>query len=485
MTTTIFWHDYEAWGADPRVDRASQFAGIRTTLDLEEIGEPLSLYCRPTPDRLPHPKACLITGITPQHAWELGVPEAEFVRQIHQQFSEPGTCVAGYNSIRFDDELSRQLFYRNFYDPYEREWKNGNSRWDIIDMLRLCFAVRPEGIEWVRNEDGWPVFKLELLTKANGLVHESAHDALSDVRATIAMARRVKQAQPRLFQYVFELRSKHKVLAAIDLKTQKPLLHVSSMYPASRHCVAPVMPLAMHPQESNGVLLYDLSVDPAPWLGLDVERMQYHLFTARKDLQEGEARLPVSVLYTNRCPVVAPLSVLDGAPPVPALDMDAVRRHWQLLQNNPGFLQTLLQVYNQRPKPEAGSDDPDRQIYSGGFFSDADKRLMTEIRGLDAGQLVAQKQRLLASMQDARLPEMLFRYRARNFPHTLDGDEMRRWKQWCQQNWSETATGLDMNSCRELILQERADPANAGKSAILEELEEWLLALEQWAASPV
>jgi exodeoxyribonuclease I len=489
MTKTIYWHDYEAWGADPRQDRASQFAGIRTNLELEEVGEPLMMYCQPSPDRLPHPKACLITGISPQKAKAQGLPEAEFVRRIHQQFAEPGTCVAGYNNIRFDDELSRQLFYRNFYDPYEREWKNGNSRWDIIDMLRLCQAVRPDGIQWVRQDDGSPVFKLELLTQANGLLHDAAHDALSDVRATIAMARKVKQAQPRLYDYVFELRNKQRVQALIDWDKQKPFWHVSAMYSSSCSCIAPVMPLAAHPHENNGVLLYDLTVDPSPWLTMDVERLSYYLFTARKDLEEGEQRLPVMLMHSNRCPVIAPFSIVNDAPALAAIDQQQLRRHWQLLRENPDFVRSVVMAFAQRPKLQNTSADPDLQLYSGGFFADADKRLMVALRKMSATELATQSSRLEATMQDPRLPEMLFRYRARNFPHSLTAAEQQRWKQLCGQRWLPrtgqaaaqiTHSALDLLSCREQINLERADPANAGKTTVLDELEQWLNELEQW-----
>ncbi len=71
--------------------------------------------------------------------------EAEFIARIHAELAHPGTCGVGYNSIRFDDEFTRYTLYRNFYDPYAREWQNGCSRWDIIDMLRLTRALRRRG----------------------------------------------------------------------------------------------------------------------------------------------------------------------------------------------------------------------------------------------------------------------------------------------------------------------------------------------------
>jgi exodeoxyribonuclease-1 len=211
MTFSFYWHDYETWGADPSRDRPAQFAGVRTDASLNIIGKPLMAYCRPGDDLLPHPEACLVTGITPQQARAQGVCEAEFFELIHQQLSHPGTCGVGYNNIRFDDEITRYGLFRNFFDPYAREWQNGNSRWDTIDMVRLTHALRPEGIEWPTREDGTPSFRLEQLTLANNIAHQGAHDALSDVYASIDLARLVRARQPRLFDFALELRNKKKL----------------------------------------------------------------------------------------------------------------------------------------------------------------------------------------------------------------------------------------------------------------------------------
>lgn len=492
MAATIYWHDYEAWGADARRDRASQFAGVRTDFDLNEIDLPLVIYCQPSADRLPHPKACLITGITPTLAQQLGLPEAEFVRQIHEQFSKAQTCVAGYNSIRFDDELSRQLLYRNFYDPYEREWKNGNSRWDIIDTLRLCHALRPEGINWPRLDDGSPVFKLGALTSSNGLIHENAHDALSDVRATIALARKMKTAQPRFFQYAFDLRSKTRVQAMIDLASQKPFLHASSVYPARNSCLALVMPLAAHPQENNSILIYDLAVDPTPWLEMTAAELSETLFVGKKDLQEGQSRLPVSVLHTNRCPAIAPMSVMDEQLKVQSvIDWNESRRHWDLLRSNGRFLQQLLIALELRTQVQDSAfaqetdTDPDEQIYSGGFFSDADKRIMNSIRAMSSTELATKHEQLCVQFKDKRLPEMLFRYRARNFPGSLHSAEITRWQNFCRHKClnsedREENDTLNLLLCRKAIEQERAQNPDVEGLQLLVILEKYLLSLENW-----
>ena len=195
--TSLYWHDYETFGVDPRRDAPVQFAGIRTDVELNLVGDPLVIFCRPPTDRLPSPEACLVTGITPQQAMAEGVCEAEFISAIHAELSIPGTCGVGYNTLRFDDEVTRNCLYRNFFDPYEREWRNGNSRWDIIDMVRLTAALRPDGIEWPLDAEGKPSFRLELLTQVNGISHRGAHDALADVHATIDLARLIKKRQPK------------------------------------------------------------------------------------------------------------------------------------------------------------------------------------------------------------------------------------------------------------------------------------------------
>jgi len=307
VTASLFWYDFETTGINPRCDRPMQVAGIRTDENLNEIGEPLNLYCRLSPDILPHPQACLVTGIGPQVIAERGLPEAEFMARLHAEMAVPGTCTAGYNSLRFDDEVTRYSLYRNFYDPYGREWQGGNSRWDLIDLLRCAYALRPEGIEWPQV-DGRVSLRLELLTQANGLEHGQAHDALSDVRATIALARLVRERQPKLYDFIYKLRSKHEVQKQIRLL--EPLVHVSGRFAGERSYLSVVLPLAWHPTNRNALIVCDLQADPAPLLELDGEALRQRLYTRRDDLAAGELPVPLKLVHINRCPVLAPLSVL-------------------------------------------------------------------------------------------------------------------------------------------------------------------------------
>ena len=473
MSNSIYWHDYETFGVDPRRDRASQFAGVRTDEALNVIGEPLQIYCQPAPDFLPHPVSCLITGISPERALAEGVPEVEFTRRILAEFAQPQTCGAGYNSLRFDDELTRQLLYRNFHDPYEREWKNGNSRWDIIDMTRLCCALRPEGIVWPRRDDGAPSFRLEELTAANGIGHEHAHDALSDVQATIALARLIRDRQPKLYDYVYQLRDKSRVLAQLDILRKKPVLHVSSMYSAAHGALALVAPLTRHPTDRNGVIVYDLRQDPAEWMDLPLEAIQRRLFTRHDALEEGETRISLKVLHVNRCPVVVPSSLLDAPSAARfAIDPGKAREHWQMLVDNPAAIMKVASAFDRaQGGQDAPAEDPDFMIYSGGFFGEEDKRAMAQIRAAHPAQLAQWQQPL----RDPRLSEMLFRYRARNFPDSLGAQERQRWQAYCQQSLQRApdvpGAGVSAAQFAAELARARQDAPDSTQGPLLDSLE--------------
>ncbi|WP_027856157.1 exodeoxyribonuclease I [Marinobacterium jannaschii] len=425
---TFFWHDYETSGADPRRDRPMQFAGIRTDADLNIIEEPVMFYCKPADDLLPHPDACLITGITPQDALREGVSEAEFISRVHLELARPGTCGVGYNSLRFDDEVTRNTLYRNFYDPYAREWQNGCSRWDIIDMMRLTRALRPEGIHWPTYEDGTPSLRLEDLTKANGIDHGNAHDALSDVYATIEMAKLVRDKQPKLYEYVLNNRGKQAIGRMIDVSTYKPVLHVSSRYPAEWGNCAIVAPLANHPTNRNGVIVWDLREDPRALLDLPVEEIRRLLYTARADMAEGAPRIALKQLHINKCPIVAPAGMLNTAEAQRLnIDGDICRTHLQMLRGSDGLREKVAEVFNEN-RFEA-DNDPDLMIYSGGFFGDSDRSAMERIRNASPEELM----QLDPGFQDARLEEMLLRYKARNFPATLIDEERVQWEEYRKQ----------------------------------------------------
>ena len=469
---TIYWYDFETFGADPRRDRACQFAGVRTDEDLNIIGEPLVIYCSVADDFLPNPFACLVTGITPQVANRNGITEAEFINRINTEFSVPNTCVSGYNSIRFEDEITRRLLYRNFFDPYEREWKDGNSRWDIIDMLRLCSATRPEGIKWPKKENGCVSFKLDQLTVANGIEHEGAHDALGDVIATIEIAKLVKAKQPKLYNYVFHLKDKSKVQAEIDLVTQKPMLHVSMRYPASQGCIALVMPICIHPVKKNRVVIYDLSEDPQAWRDLSAGEIKERIQAPKDKLPEGANRIPLKTLRVNSCPIVTPREVLK---PEQAekfqIDVEACLAHWEQLQGDDEIKKKVSTVFSDESFPE--ETDPDLMIYSGAFFSDVDRELMEIVRATSPNDL----ERLDLPFRDGRLQEMFFRYRARNYPDTLNEADKERWLNFRKEKILARETiarfEKDMEKAWQKVNEEFDEESREKGQAVLNELQDY------------
>ena len=433
MSSSLFWYDYETTGIDPRRDRPLQVAGIRTDENLNEIGEPLNIYCQPSEDILPHPAACLVTGITPSRLAEQGLSEAEFMTRIHAELAQPGTCGGGYNSLRFDDEVTRYSLYRNFFDPYAREWQGGNSRWDLIDLVRSAYALRPEGIVWP-EEDGRVTLKLERLTAANGIAHGQAHDALSDVRATIALARLLRSKQPRLYDYLYQLRSKQRVLDQVRLL--QPLVHVSGRFAGARHYLALVLPLAWHPRNRNALIVCDLHGDISPLLDESAATLKQRLYTRREQLAEGELPVPLKLLHINRCPVLAPLSVLRDAD-IQRLQLDMPgyqARAEQLRTQAAQWQDKLAQVYGE--EQFAPNPDPEQQLYEG-FIGDRDRRLCEQVRLADPQRLGQQAW----PFDDGRLPALLFRYRARNFPASLSEAERQQWQVFCRQRLSQAEYG--------------------------------------------
>ena len=469
MAFTFYWHDYETFGVDPRADRPAQFAGVRTDAELNPVEEPLEVWCRLSPDYLPHPEACLLTGIGPATVERLGVRERDFITAIHSQLARPETCTVGYNSLRFDDEVTRSTLFRNLLDPYGREWQNGNSRWDLLDVLRLARAFRPEGLVWPELEDGTPSFRLEHLTAANGIPHGAAHTALADVWATLAIARKLKEAQPRLWDYALKARNKHWVRTQVDPGHPQAIIHVSGMFKAAQGAFSLMWPVGDQPGRSNEILLWDLRQPFEPFLDLDIAALRERLFTRSEELAlKGWSRLPVKTLHTNRCPmVVRDLRMLTPAVAERyGIDIPGAQARGAALQAQTGFLERL-RAANGATYSAVEGGDPDFSIYAGGFFSAADRTWMDRIVGTSPQELAA----LRPVFQDRRLADLFFRYRARNWPELLSPAEGIRWEAHCRgrRESPPVASLLGAAAFRETL--EKCRTLHPGKAGLWAELE--------------
>ncbi|WP_303746611.1 exodeoxyribonuclease I [Stenotrophomonas pigmentata] len=471
MAESFLFYDLETFGQDPRRTRIAQFAAVRTDANLKVIDEPVSFYVQPADDLLPSPIATLITGITPQHALAEGVSEAEAFARINELMSKPQTCTLGYNTLRFDDEFVRYGLFRNFHDPYEREWRSGNSRWDLLDMLRLVHALRPDGVNWPKREDGATSFKLEHLALANDVREGDAHEALSDVYATIGMAKRFREAQPRMWDYALRLRDKRYVGSLLDVVAMEPVLHISMRYPASRLCAAPVLPLARHPHINNRVIVFDLEGDIEPLLELSVEEITARLYTRAADLPEGQQRIPLKEVHLNKVPALVAWNHLRHAD-FERLDIDPAvieAKAEKLRALAPQLAEKARQVFA-RERTNDGPIDADASLYDG-FLAEGDKGLLSKVRTAPPDALAELEQRF----RDPRLPELLFRYRARNHPQTLDATARSRWDAYRQQRF--TIPGMAEQTLPEYVAQiaelreEHKD--NPASLALLDALDQW------------
>jgi exodeoxyribonuclease-1 len=453
MPASFYWYDLETSGTDPRWDRVIQFAGVRTDMDLQPVGDEQSFYIQLPDDVLPNPDATLVTGITPEHTRQQGISEWHALAQVEKLFAEPDTCVVGYNSLRFDDEFVRYGFYRTLRDPYAREWQNGNSRWDIIDLVRATGALRPAGITWPVGEDGLPVYRLELLTQANDLEHGHAHDALSDVHATIAMARLIKQNQPKLFDYFLNLRRKKSIRKLLEPTGANVCIHVSGMYPRSQFGTAPVVSVCRHPRNSNSIVVADLSQDVEPLLNWSAERIREALFA-----RGAAVRPPLKEIRVNRCPFVAELAVLTPEN-WSRLGFDAKQiKERQRRLAAPGIAQKVAKVYDGQTQEPAL--DVEAALYEG-FLQDADRRrCATFAEQLGEGDWVD------LDYSDQRLGTLAQRLKARSFASLLSPEEGQEWHEFVSRKLHHaSAPWLTLAGFQARLQALLSDPSGSGSGS--------------------
>jgi len=461
MAQTFFFYDLETSGLNPRQDRIMQFAGQRTDMSLKPIGEPYNLLVTLNDDTLPSPDALMVTGITPQKTVEEGYSEAQFARMLSEEIFTSETIAVGFNNIRFDDEFIRHLLWRNFHDPYEWSWKDGRSRWDLLDVVRLTRALRPEGINWPLDAKGEPSNRLELITDANGIAHENAHDALADVTALIAVTKLIKQKQPQLYDYLLKMRDKKVVQQLVNVDDKKPFVYASGRYDKEFAKTTVAFPLTT--SRNGGVVVYDLRYDPTPFVELDTNELAAKIFASWEERQaENFVKLPVKELQYNRCPAVAPLGVLeqgDGWQKI-SLDAETIQKHQNILLKHPDFVEKLRSIFENKPAFKK-LPDPEAQLYDG-FLDDCDRLRVEAVRNADERELAD----FHPEFQDERLAPLLLHYKARNFPRSLSEDDLVQWEAWRSQHLQAQLPGFMAS------LQRLASTAT-DEQFILQELQLW------------
>ena len=424
MAASFFFYDLETSGFSSREARIMQFAGQRTDMQLRPVGEPVNVLIKLTDDILPDIDATFITGITPQQTLMDGVTEAEFLHLFTNEVATPGTIFLGFNTVRFDDEFMRTLHYRNFYDPYEWQWQEQRSRWDMLDVVRMTRALRPAGIQWPFDAKGNPTNRLELLTALNKLEHEHAHDALSDVEATIAVARLIRSKQEKLFDYLLTMRDKKKIAELVE--KPEPFVYTSGKYPGEFEKTTVAVQVCPHPKRAGSMFVFDLRHDPADWVSKTPEQLA-EAWKWKKD--STDPRLPVKMLQYNHCPAVAPLGVLDAdSQKRLQIDLKLVAKHAAALKKDPQFVDNLCKASDMLEKHQQGrfitdEKDVDNQLYDG-FFANEDKTAMSVVRAARPEELGD----LGLKFRDQRLTALLPLYKARNYPKQLTDEERAAWE---------------------------------------------------------
>ncbi|HUY53227.1 MAG TPA: exodeoxyribonuclease I [Candidatus Dormibacteraeota bacterium] len=461
MSESYFFYDLETSGLNPRESRIMQFAGQRTDYDLKLIGQPYNFLVKLANDSLPSPQAIMVTGITPQMTLSDGISEAEFLKIFNQQISVPGTTFVGYNNVRFDDEFIRFTNYRNFYDPYEWHYKDGRKRWDILDVIRMTRSLRPAGINWPTAEDDTPTNKLTDITGANNIAHQAAHDAMADVLALIEVAKLIKQQQPKLFNYLgTNMPNKNDIIKM--LHDGEPLVYTFGGYQAHPQKTTAIVFLADF--EDGGILVYDLRHDPKFFTDMSVDKLK-----AVINREDDTISTPFFVIKPNKCPALAPLSVLDEASEINIdLDQTTINKHLASFkkydhQLSDVALKIFKQLYSDR---NFDSDSVDSELYDN-FFDRSDSAKLINIRDADP-KLLSSNEHIF---NDSRLNRLILLYKARNYPKYLNSEEITEYEGYRQKLLFAGGPNSRLSKfAAELVMLEKDSSLSQDQRYLLEEL---------------
>ncbi len=469
LKMNFLFYDLETTGLKPSLHRIMQFAAILTDENLQELKR-VNWLIKLNPEVLPNPWAILTTAITPQST-QKGISEPEFLKKLHQELLLPNTIITGFNTIDFDDEFMRFTLWRNFYDAYEWQWKDGRSRWDILSLVRTTRALRPEGINWPFKPDGTPTNTLEELAKANKLEHTSAHDALSDVEVTLDIARLIKLKQPKLFDFHLKLKDKNMAASYLDLESPKPVVHITPRFPSGDLHTSIVFPLCPTPGRAGGILVYDLRYDPTEFFKLSPAQLKRLTYTNKNHLGEyQEKRLPVKMVQFNKAPSLAPLEVIT---PQTAkninLDLKQIQQNLAKLKANlTSFSQKVYEAYKPDDKKWPAKTDPDLQLYDG-FLNDADRNASAAVRVASLKDLKLNK----FEFEDSRLPKLLTLYKARNYPKALSQPEKLDWVEYLQLKLKDGSGDIPPLATYQQELAQLLPSLKPKQQKLIESLQEW------------
>ncbi|VFP86245.1 Exodeoxyribonuclease I [Buchnera aphidicola (Cinara pseudotaxifoliae)] len=439
----FIFYDYETFGKNVSVDRIAQFCSIEVDSEFKKFSKKKIFFCYPPIDYLPDPESILITKILPQYTHKYGINEYFFAKKIYKIFSQKNICIVGYNNINFDNLITRNLFYRNLFDPYEWSWKNGNFTWDIINILRAFYIFHPNTMIWPSDVNGIVSFKLFDITKINKIKHFNTHDAYSDVLATFLVAKYLYEKNKCFFLFLYKISHKKYILSFIYKNHNKPFFYLSSYFGSKNRNLGCVMIIGSHPNYKNTFIVIDLSVCLKKIFYL-YSSIEYHKITIKNLFDCG-----IKIIYLNKSPLLFSYSSLSQ------YDCNRVQINYTLCQKNFFLLQNNIHIKNwiisffTCTVPKKIVLDVDLMLYKN-FFSSKDKSLFVLLHKRCPLKWINWYPKFI----DNRIREIFFRIKARNFLYLLNNREKKSWKKHCKNKINSNFINTYLDNIKKLQLQQ-------------------------------
>lgn len=385
---SFIFYDTETTGTHTAFDQILQFAAIYTDEELNEI-ERFEIRCRLLPNIVPSPGAMRVTRLKVSQLTDTTLPSHyEMMCSIRQKLLEwsPSTFL-GYNTIKFDENLLRQAFYQTLHPLYLTNTL-GNSRTDIMRIAQAASVYAPGALVIPNNADGKPNYKLDRLAPANGFEHEDAHEALSDVEATLHIAKLILKRSPDVWSAFMRFSTK---AAVADYASNEQAFCLTEFYYGDAYSWL-VAPLGASAMNSSEFYVYNLGVDPNSLSSLKNTELIARLNTLPK---------PVRTIRTNAAPMIFSLDDAPHSASGKSLSQEELDRRVSILEADLALKKRLITVFEQTKQEWPASPHVEEQIYNG-FYQRDDEELREAFHTVDW----TKRKELVERFEDQRLKKL-------------------------------------------------------------------------------